>query len=65
MYDFISVIHKENGGLSKLGIRVFLRPKENMFIFLDSDDWLNPDNFIALAEALESQEFIISLIVSL
>ena len=56
-YDFISVIHKENGGLSEARNTGILHAKGEYVYFPDSDDWLEPDTFIALAEALESQEF--------
>ena len=56
-YDFISVIHKENGGLSEARNTGISHVKGEYVYFPDSDDWLEPDTFIALAEALESQEF--------
>ena len=56
-YDFISVIHKENGGLSEARNTGISHAKGEYVYFPDSDDWLEPDTFIALAEALESQEF--------
>ena len=56
-YDFISVIHKENGGLSEARNTGISQAKGEYVYFPDSDDWLEPDTFIALAEALESQKF--------
>ena len=56
-YDFISVIHKENGGLSDARNTGLSQAKVEYVYFPDSDDWLEPDTFIALAEALESQKF--------
>ena len=56
-YDFISVIHKENGGLSEARNIGISHAKGEYVYFPDSDDWIEPDTFIALAEALESQEF--------
>ena len=56
-YDFISVIHKENGGLSEARNTGISHAKGEYVYFPDSDDWIEPDTFIALAEALESQEF--------
>ena len=56
-YDFISVIHKENGGLSEGRNTGLSQAKGEYIYFPDSDDWLEPDTFIALAEALESQKF--------
>ena len=55
--DFISVIHKENGGLSDARNTGLSQAKGEYVYFPDSDDWLEPDTFIALAEALESQKF--------
>ena len=56
-YDFISVIHKGNGGLSEARNTGLSQAKGEYIYFPDSDDWLEPDTFIALAEALESQKF--------
>lgn len=56
-YDFISVIHKENGGLSEARNTGLSQAKGEYVYFPDSDDWLEPDTFIALSEALESQKF--------
>ena len=56
-YDFISVIHKENGGLSEARNTGILHAKGEYVYFPDSDDWLEPQTFTELAEVLESQEF--------
>ena len=56
-YDFISVIHKENGGLSEARNTGISHAKGEYVYFPDSDDWLEPDAFMALAEVLESQKF--------
>ena len=56
-YDFISVIHKENGGLSEARNTGLSQAKGEYVYFPDSDDWLEPDTFMALAEVLESQKF--------
>ena len=56
-YDFISVIHKENGGLSEARNTGILHAKGEYVYFPDSDDWLEPQTFKELAEVLESQEF--------
>ena len=56
-YDFISVIHKENGGLSEARNTGILHAKGDYVYFPDSDDWLEPQTFKELAEVLESQEF--------
>ena len=57
VYDFISVIHKENGGLSEARNTGISQAKGEYVYFPDSDDWLEPDAFMALAEVLESQKF--------
>ena len=57
VYDFISVIHKENGGLSEARNTGILHAKGDYVYFPDSDDWLEPQTFKELAEVLESQEF--------
>ena len=56
-YDFISVIHKENGGLSEARNTGISHAKGEYVYFPDSDDWIEPDTFMALAEVLESQKF--------
>lgn len=57
VYDFISVIHKKNGGLSEARNTGILHAKGDYVYFPDSDDWLEPQTFKELAEVLESQEF--------
>ena len=56
-YDFISVIHKENGGLSEARNTGISLAKGEYVYFPDSDDWLEPQTFAELAEVLESREF--------
>jgi len=56
-YDFISVIHKENGGLSDARNTGISNAKGEYVYFPDSDDWIEPNTFIALAEAIESRKF--------
>ena len=56
-YDFISVIHKKNGGLSAARNTGISHAEGEYVYFPDSDDWIEPDTFIALAEVLESQDF--------
>ena len=56
-YDLISVIHKENGGLSEARNTGISHAKGEYVYFPDSDDWLEPQTFTELAEVLESQEF--------
>ena len=56
-YDFISVIHKENGGLSEARNTGVCSANGEYVYFPDSDDWIEPGTFIELAEAIESQKF--------
>ena len=56
-YDFISVIHKENAGLSEARNTGISHAKGEYVYFPDSDDWLEPQTFTELAEVLESLEF--------
>lgn len=56
-YDFISVIHKENSGLSEARNTGILHAKGEYVYFPDSDDWIEPQTFVELAEELESREF--------
>ena len=56
-YDFISVIHKKNGGLSAARNTGISHAEGEYVYFPDSDDWIEPDTFIALAEVVESQKF--------
>ena len=46
-YDFISVIHKENGGLSEARNTGLSQAKGEYVYFPDSDDWIEPYTFIA------------------
>jgi glycosyltransferase involved in cell wall biosynthesis len=57
VYDFISVIHKKNGGLSEARNTGILHAKGEYVYFPDSDDWIEPDTFMVLAEVVESQKF--------
>ena len=56
-YDFISVIHKKNGGLSAARNTGISHAEGEYVYFPDSDDWIEPDTFMALAEVVESQKF--------
>ncbi len=57
VYDFISVIHKKNGGPSEARNTGISHAKGDYVYFPDSDDWLEPQTFKELADVLESQEF--------
>lgn len=50
-YTFIKVIHKENGGLSDARNEGLKAAKGDYVIFLDSDDWWNPE--VSVRDMLE------------
>jgi len=57
VYDYIRVIHKENGGLSSAR-NTGLRMAEGRYVlFMDSDDWWNPDiDFSRIADYVKAHE---------
>ena len=56
-YDIISVIHKENGGLSEARNTGISNAEGKYVYFLDSDDWIEPNTFSDLAEVIESDQY--------
>lgn len=56
-YDIISVIHKENGGLSEARNTGISNAEGEYVYFLDSDDWIEPNTFSDLAEVIESDQY--------
>ena len=56
-YDFISVIHKENGGISEVRNTGISNAEGEYVYFLDSDDWIEPNTFSDLAEVIESDQY--------
>jgi glycosyltransferase involved in cell wall biosynthesis len=56
-YDFISVIHKKNGGLSAARNTGISNAEGEYVYFLDSDDWIEPNTFSDLAEVIESDQY--------
>ena len=56
-YDFISVIHKENGGLSEARNTGISNAEGDYLYFPDSDDWIEPNTFSDLAEVIESDQY--------
>ena len=56
-YDFISVIHKKNGGLSEARNTGISNAKGEYIYFPDSDDWIEPATFSDLAEVIESDKY--------
>lgn len=51
----VQVIHKENGGLSDARNVGLARAKGDYVAFFDSDDYLKPDMYERLAEAMETE----------
>lgn len=51
-YDFITVIHKENGGLSDARNHGIDIAKGEYLSFIDSDDWVTPDFLEKLYDAI-------------
>ena len=56
-YDFISVIHKENGGLSEARNTGISNAKGEYVYFPDLDDWIESSTFSDLAEVIESDKY--------
>ena len=56
-YDFISFIHKENGGLSEARNTGISNAKGEYVYFPDSDDWIESSTFSDLAEVIESDKY--------
>ena len=56
-YDFISVIHKENGGISDTRNTGISHARGKFVYCPDSDDWIEPNTFRDLAEMIESDKF--------
>ena len=57
VYDFISVIHKKNEGLSAARNTGISNADGEYVYFLDSDDWIEPNTFSDLAEVIESDQY--------
>lgn len=56
-YDYIRVIHKENGGLSSARNSGLSMAEGHYVLFMDSDDWWNPDvDFSRIADYVKSHE---------
>ena len=53
VYDFISVIHKKNGGLSAARNTGISNAEGEYVYFPDSDDWLEPNTFSELSDVIE------------
>lgn len=56
-YDFVSVIHKENGGLSDARNVGIAYARGEYVYFPDSDDWIEPNTFRELGNIIETQRF--------
>lgn len=56
-YHFISVIHKENGGLSETRNTGLSHANGKYVFFLDSDDWITKDMFRNLSKMIMEQNY--------
>ncbi len=56
-YDFISVIHKENGGLSDARNVGLSAAKGEYILFIDSDDYISGKSLQHIAETIYSNNF--------
>lgn len=66
-YDYIKVIHKENGGLSSARNAGIQAANGKYIIFMDSDDWWNPDVSVKeiLSQVYEKPDVEMFLLTSL
>lgn len=55
-YDFISVIHKENGGLSDARNKGIDIAKGEYILFVDGDDYIGGDSLRAIADVIEKEK---------
>ena len=55
-YDNITVVHKENGGLSSARNAGLKLAKGEYIWFVDSDDWIEPDALLQLYELTAAQK---------
>lgn len=53
VYDFISVIHKKNGGLSAARNTGISNAEGEYVYFPDPDDWIEPNTFSELSDVIE------------
>lgn len=54
-YNNIKVIHKENGGVSSARNTALAAAEGDYIGFVDADDWIEPDMFELLADAMEEK----------
>lgn len=59
--DFISVIHKDNGGLSDARLAGFDAAMGEYILFVDSDDYIHPDMLLLMVESMEKNEADLSI----
>ena len=52
-HEFIRVLHKENGGLVSARLAGIALAKGRYIAFADSDDWVDPDYYLPMVEAME------------
>ncbi|MBB1127540.1 glycosyltransferase family 2 protein [Limosilactobacillus balticus] len=62
MYSNVSVIHKENGGLSSARNAGLASIKGTYFTFVDPDDWVSKNYFTSVAEELSTHEVDILMV---
>jgi len=55
--QFISVLHKENSGLSAARNTGISMAQGQYLVFLDSDDWLNDNSLISLFRSIKNNEY--------
>lgn len=57
-HDFIHVVHKENGGLISARLAGLAQAKGRYIAFADSDDWVDPDYYRPMLEAMEQDDTV-------
>lgn len=55
-YDFIKVVHQENGGLSAARNTGLNKAQGDWIIFVDSDDWVETDMLCAIDKHMQENE---------
>ena len=60
-YENIVVVHKKNGGLTSAWKAGVTAATGNLLGFVDSDDWIDPDMYERLCEAMEKYDADLSM----
>ena len=55
-YDYVQVIHKTNGGLISARKAGLNSASGDYICYVDGDDWVSPDHFIKVAEAISQDD---------